>query len=85
MMQYEAGLDGRQLHVMCLDFRRAGLDAMRATFLSRFVEFWCQANCSGGWHLEETDRSLHISFALDRDAILFKISSETYDYVYEHV
>lgn len=59
-----------------MNLSRAGFTESRATLLARFVEFWCQKNCFGEWHVEQTQRSLRVSFATSTDVVLFLISEE---------
>ncbi len=66
-------------YTLSLNFIRAGMTPERSDLVSRFIEFWCQKNCSGDWRVEETENRLTVSFDLDRDIILFKISEE-YDW-----
>lgn len=84
-LRYEAGFGVRQPHAFRLDLNRAGLDETRADCVTRFIEFWCQANCVGAWRVEETERAVRVSFALPHDVVLFKISAEAaeYDYITE--
>lgn len=75
-LRYEAGRETSQLYAVSLNLHEANLDEARADLVARFVEFWCQANCSGSWRVEETNKRLNVSFALSRDFIAFKLSNE---------
>lgn len=79
-LRYETGTEEPQPEGFVLDIFRSGLDDMQAALVARFLEFWCQKNCRGPWRVEETDRRITITFGLDRDFILFRISAEYYDF-----
>lgn len=82
-VRYEAGLCVHDHYAFKLDLRCARLDDMRAIFVARFAEFWCQMNCSGAWRVVETDHFLHVFFDLPKDFMFFKISAEAFEYDYE--
>jgi hypothetical protein len=75
-LRYTVGSALRQVHTLSLNFLRAGLSVDQAEIFTRYIEFWCQRNCKGDWRIEETDKSLLVSFEADRDYILFRISEE---------
>lgn len=77
---YEAGRDEIQLYAVRLDLVRAGLNEVKADIKARFIEFWSQSNCLGSWRVEQTTREIIVSFALSRDMILFKMSTEYGDH-----
>ena len=77
MSRYDAGTsDDLQNFVTTLNLIRAGLDEVRAELLVRFIEFWCQKNCRGLWHISMANYCITASFEDSRDAVLFKISNE---------
>lgn len=75
-LRYTAGRPKAQRHVLDLPFRDLHMDTTQANLIARFIEFWCMKTCRGGWRLEEWNSGLVLSFALPRDAVLFKLSSE---------
>lgn len=73
---YSAGLKDPQPHEVRMNLYRAGFNETRATLLARFVEFWCQKNCIGDWHVDQDPRLLTVSFSSTTDVVLFMISEE---------
>jgi hypothetical protein len=73
---FQAGLTDPQPYEVRLNLYRAGFDETRGTLLARFVEFWCQKNCTGEWHIDQTSRMLTVSFSASVDTVLFMISEE---------
>jgi hypothetical protein len=63
-------------HQLRFHFGHAGLARIRAAGLTRYVEFWCQRNCRGAWQVVETAFTLTVSFASERDMVLFHLSEE---------
>lgn len=58
-------------------FGLAGMfNAIAAATITRYVEFWCQDNCTGQWSVCETERTLTVSFEHIRDVVLFMFSDE---------
>lgn len=81
IVRYEAGL-GTEVGVpLRVDLVRANLDENRADLIARFVEFWCQRHCRGGWKLIETDREISVWLSNPRDRVLFLMSDEARDFV----
>lgn len=77
---YEAGKDKSQDYMMCLDLSLNDTNETISDLKTRFIEFWCQSHCQGGWRVERTKRSLLVSFSLISDAVLFKFSSESHNF-----
>lgn len=73
---YQEGDPGVFAHRFLFDFGQAGLARLRAAGLTRYVEFWCQRQCRGRWQIVETDQTLAVSFAVERDMVLFHLSEE---------
>ena len=58
-------------------FGLAGMfNAIAAATITRYVEFWCQDNCTGQWSVCETERTLTVSFEHIRDVVLFMFGDE---------
>ncbi len=45
-------------------------------WVTRWVEFWCQLNCVGSWHVTEYDGEIVLEFSDDRDIVVFRLSEE---------
>lgn len=73
---FQAGLKDPQPYVVRMNLYRAGYDDVRGTLLARYVEFWCQKNCVGEWHIDQTAHLLTVSFSATVDTVLFMISEE---------
>ncbi|RYF04631.1 MAG: hypothetical protein EOO77_29390, partial [Oxalobacteraceae bacterium] len=75
-MSFQAGLREPQPFALRMNLYRAGFNETRATLLARYVEFWCQKNCVGGWQIAQSSALLSVSFSSSLDVVLFMISEE---------
>jgi hypothetical protein len=73
---FRAGVHDPQTHVVRMNLYRAGFDETRGTLLARYVEFWCQMQCSADWHVDQSPSTLAVSFSSPIDCVLFMISEE---------
>ena len=76
---YQAGSEESLNYQLSINLIQSGFSETRSILIVRFIEFWCQKNCSGIWGVYETSKILTVSFDQVRDAVLFKLSEE-YDY-----
>lgn len=74
--RFQAGLEQPQPYAVRMNLYLAGFNETRGVLLARFVEFWCQKNCFGDWHVDQTQQALAVSFSLETDCVLFLISEE---------
>jgi hypothetical protein len=77
---YQAGSNESLNYQLSLNLIKSGFSESRSVLIVRFIEFWCQKNCSDIWSVHETSKILTVSFEQIRDAVLFKMSEE-YDYL----
>ncbi len=72
--------DENTVYRISLNLLRSLIDAAKACFLARFIEFWCHRQCVGGWRIEQDKHTLMVCFELPRDGVLFHFSDE-FDYM----
>lgn len=74
--RFQAGQQDPQPFAVRMNLLRAEMNEMRAGMLARYVEFWCENNAFGPWHVEQDARELSVSFERQTDVVLFLISEE---------
>jgi hypothetical protein len=67
-------------HMLTLNLPRSSIDGGTATFLCRFIELWCNQQCTSGWRIQHQEYKIVVEFQTDRDCVLFSLTDE-YEYM----
>jgi hypothetical protein len=72
---YQAGCS--ELLPITIVVRLSSSELTRNDLLARFIEFWCQSNCTRNWNVSEHKTCIIVGFDDAFDATMFKLSPES--------